>query len=93
MRDYELTVLYKGNLEEKELDHEIKNLQTTLEKGGVKIVSKKDAAKKSMAYEIKHAKEAYYIYMELSMEPTAVLGIEEKLRLTDTIIRHLLVVK
>ncbi len=91
MRDYELTVLAKGDLEEKELDKEIKALQTLLEKAGAKVKAKKDAQKRPLSYEIGRKREAYYVFMELQLEPKSVAEVENKLRLEDNLVRYLLV--
>ena len=93
MRDYELTILIKPELSEKDIDKEIKSLTSILEKAGAKILRKVDAAKKNLAYEVARFREAYYAYMELSLKPEDVSGVEQKLKLQDNIVRYLLVKK
>lgn len=93
MRDYELTILVKPDLTEKELDKEVKGLSDFLEKNGAKIKSKKDPEKKALAYEVGKFREAWYVFAELSVEPVAVAGVEDKLKVSDNVIRHLLVRK
>jgi len=83
MRDYELTVLVRATLGEKELGKEIKSLQTLLEKANAKIKSKKDPRKQTMQYEIGKSREAYYVYWELSLETDRVAEVESKLKLGD----------
>ncbi len=90
MRDYELTVLFKGDLEEKEVDKGVKNLSDLLTKIGAKIKSKKDPAKKVLAYEINKQRDAFYVYFEVSLEPANVLEMETKIRLMDNVLRHLI---
>lgn len=91
MRDYELTILFKPDLTEKELDKEVKLLSGLFEKNGAKIKSKKDPAKKILAYEIAKVREAFYVYFELELEGNKVAGIDEKLRLDENIIRYLFI--
>lgn len=93
MRDYEMTVLIKADLSEKDLDKEIKSLQTMLEKGKAKIKSKKDAEKKLMTYEIGHARQANYVFMEVSADPAEIAGFEQKMKVNDNIIRYMTIVK
>lgn len=90
MRDYELTVLLRPEISEKELDKEVKQLCELLEKQGAKVKSKKDAVKKSLAYEIAKYREASYVYFELEIGPDKVAGVDQKLRLSENIIRYLL---
>lgn len=91
MRDYELTVLLRPDISEKELDKEVKSLSELFEKQGAKVKSKKDPVKKSLAYEIKKYREAYYGYFVLSMAPDKVGELDKKLHLAENVIRYLLV--
>lgn len=90
MREYELTVLIKPDLTEKELDKEVKLLADFLEKNGAKIKNKKDPEKKSTAYPVAKFREAWYVFMELSLDSQTLVGIEEKIRVSDNVLRHLL---
>lgn len=91
MRDYELTVLLAPELAEKELDKEMKQLCSLLEKVGAKIKSKTDPAKRSLAYEIGNCREANYVFFELAMEPEKAIDTESKIKLDGAVIRYLLV--
>jgi small subunit ribosomal protein S6 len=93
MNNYELTILIKPDLGEKEVAKEAKNLADLLEKAGAKIIKKLEPAKKALAYEIKKLREAYYFYLELELKPEAVLAIDQKLKLQENTIRYLLVRK
>ncbi len=91
MREYELTVLLRPDLTEKELDKEMKLLTDLLSKNGAKVKSKKDAVKRTLAYPVAKQMQAYYVYLELEMDSDKVAGVDEKLRLEEKIIRYLLV--
>lgn len=83
----------KADLGDKDLDKEIKSLQTLLDKANAKIKSKKDASKKATAYEIGHAREAFYVYWEVSMDPAEVAGVDQKLKVNDNVVRYLIIKK
>lgn len=91
MNEYELTVLLTPDLAEKERDHEMKNLQTLLEKAGAKIKSKTDPIKKTLAYEIRKFREASYVFWELTIKPESVKSIEDALKVSDKVMRFMLV--
>lgn len=94
MRIYELTVLIKPDLGEKELAKAVKDLQSVLEKAGAKIKSRKDPAKRSLAYQIVKGgryREANYLYLEVESDPDKIGEIDKSLKLADNIIRYLLV--
>lgn len=93
MKDYELTVLVKPMLSDKELDKEVKLLFDLLSKAGAQVSTKTDPKKQNLAYEIAKLREAYYIFMELQLKPEAVTAVDQKLKLEDSVIRYLLVRK
>lgn len=83
MRNYELTVIL-----EKE---ETKVLTDLLAKNGAEVVKKNDPVKRDLAYEIKKKKQGYYVYFALKIKPEDVVGLDQKLKLQENIIRYLLV--
>jgi small subunit ribosomal protein S6 len=91
MNNYELTILLKPDLGEKEVIKEIKNLTDLLEKAGAKVSKKIEPAKKALAYEIKKFREAYYFYLELGLKPEGVAVVDQKLKLQENVVRYLLV--
>lgn len=93
MNDYELTILLRPDLAQKELDKEVKGVADLLEKIGAKVSKKTEPAKKSLAYEIKKCSEAFYTYFELNLAPSEVSGLEQKLKLQENILRYLIVKK
>lgn len=93
MRDYELTVLLAGDLDEKEVDKQMKLLTDLLTKTGAKIKSKTDPVKKMLAYELKKMREGFYVYFELEMPTDQVFEVDSKIKLMDNVIRYLLVSK
>ncbi len=93
MRDYELTVLLKPTLSDKELDKEVKGLSELLSKAGAKILRKDDPKKQNLAYEIAKAREAFYVFWEFNLAPVTVESLEQKLKLNENVIRYLLIKK
>jgi small subunit ribosomal protein S6 len=93
MRDYELTVLLKPELSDKELDKEVKGLAELLAKAGAKILRKDDPKKQKLAYVIAKKGEAFYIFLELNLKPEDVGEVEQKLKLQENLIRYLLIKK
>lgn len=93
MRDYELTMMLKPTLSDKELDKEVKSLSDLLSKAGAEVSTRTDPKKQNLAYEIAGCREAYYVFMELQTKPEAVAIIDGKLKQQENIIRYLLVKK
>lgn len=93
LRNYELTVLTSSDLEEKEVDKNVKVLTEIFASEGAKINKKSDPLKKSLAYEISKKREGFYVYFELELESDKVSDLENKIKLVDNVIRYLLVKK
>lgn len=93
MRDYELTVLFAGETGEKELDKGVKALAAHLTSVGAKVVSKRDPELRTMTYEMGKSKQAHYVFMEVSLPVDKIAEIENKIKLTQGVIRYLLVRK
>ncbi len=93
MRDYEITVLVKSDLEDKKMEAWLKSFEGLLDKAGGKIKGKIGNTKKNLAYEIKKKHEANYIYAEVTMGPDKVFDMEPILRNDDSVLRYLIVVK
>ena len=93
MRDYEITILLKSDLEDKKAVAWMKAFEALLDKSGAKVKGKIANAKRNLAYEIKKMREANYVYAEVEMSPDKVFDMEPILRNDDNILRYLIVVK
>ncbi|HEY3058327.1 MAG TPA: 30S ribosomal protein S6 [Chloroflexota bacterium] len=91
MREYELMVVLDPNLEEAAVDAintRIANLAT--QRGG-SVESVDNWGRKRLAYPISRYRDGVYILSRLKMPPTTAAEIERALKLTESVIRHLLV--
>lgn len=92
MRTYELVYIIKPNDEEvtNAIIAKFENLIKT--HGGV--IEKLDRwGKKRLAYEINDLTEGYYVLVHFTSEPPVVRELERVIKITDEVLRHLLVVK
>lgn len=92
-RTYELTVLLPANLlpdEVKAVSNSIRKLVTSA-KGDVS--KEENMGKKYLAYKIRKQEEALFVLFEFSVEPAALQAIERDVRLMDTVMRSLIVLK
>lgn len=93
MRDYEITILLKSDLEEKKATSWMKSFEGLLDKSGAKVKGKIANAKRPLAYEIKKMREANYVFAEVEMSPDKIFDMEPILRNDDSVLRYLIVVK
>jgi small subunit ribosomal protein S6 len=89
MNNYQLTFLIKNDLEEKARKELLDNMTKSL--GTVK---KEDLwGSRSLSYPIKHQTSAFYAHFEFETEPGEIPSLDKKLKLTEDIIRYLLIRK
>jgi small subunit ribosomal protein S6 len=92
MRPYELVVVLHPDLEI-DVDTPIAKLEKLI--AGVKgTITKRDNwGKKRLAYPVNKQQFGIYIYFELELEPEAVRPLDDQLRITEEVIRSLIVSK
>lgn len=93
MRDYEVTVLLKPSLSDKDLEKAVKEVETSVSKAGGKLNKEAKPVKRAMAYEIEKVREANYLYIETKMNSNEVSKVNELLRNDNNVIRFLIVVR
>ncbi|PIY79082.1 MAG: 30S ribosomal protein S6 [Candidatus Pacebacteria bacterium CG_4_10_14_0_8_um_filter_43_12] len=96
VRQYELTYLVPATLTSDELKQVETSVEKLVTKHKGKVVSSEAWGKKTLAYAIKvggkRHNEAVYYHLVLEFETTQTVDFEKDIFLTQTIIRHLLVI-
>jgi small subunit ribosomal protein S6 len=92
MRDYELTYIIKPDLDPAALAGVIERVSgfVTVEGGGT-IVKTNPWGLRQLAYPIRRYREGQYVFSLIQIEPTAMARIEQRLRMTEDVLRFLLV--
>lgn len=90
MRNYELVCLIQPDLDEAALNGVIDRVKGwVVETGG--SVDKVDMwGKRRLAYTIRKQRESNYVLFNLSLAPSASSALEQNLRYTETVMRHML---
>jgi small subunit ribosomal protein S6 len=90
MRNYELVCLIQPDLDETAVNGVIERVRGWVaEAGGV--VDKVDMwGKRRLAYVIRKHRDGNYVLFNLSMVPATTSALEQNLRYTETIMRHML---
>lgn len=87
MQKYSLTVLVKEKVSESDRN----GIFDALKKNFSTLTKEDLWGVRSLAYSIKHNDRAFYGYFEFEAEPKAVITLDKNIRLTEDIIRHLIV--
>ena len=92
LRDYELTIILKPDLDEAKLEARINAIsQFITDKGGA-VAEVQKWGKKKLGYPIKHSLEGVYVLFKCKLKPATGKELEENLRISEDVLRHLLIV-
>lgn len=90
MKQYELSVLFRPELEEN-IDEAISSVKSIIEQAGGTVTKEDNTGKKRLAYQINREDFAVYVYFDLDLPADAPLKISNTLNITETVMRYLLV--
>jgi small subunit ribosomal protein S6 len=91
VRDYELVYILDPDLSEEAVTGLMDRFKNLASSQGAEIRSQERWEKRRLAYEIKDKREGIYVVMELNASPDAAHEMERILKITDGVLRHLIV--
>lgn len=91
MRPYELMYMIQPTADEERLGAVSDRLQQTIGSLGGKIDKVMPPVRRRLAYEIEHHREGQYGVIEYSLPPSQARELERTIKLTEDILRHLVV--
>ncbi|MCA1646662.1 MAG: 30S ribosomal protein S6 [Chloroflexi bacterium] len=91
MRDYELMVVLDPNLDETAIEAMNARIETLVSQRGGTVQNVDTWGRKRLAYPIGRFRDGFYILSRVQLPPTAAVEIERALKLTESVLRHLLV--
>jgi len=90
MRNYEVMFILRPDLEDEALQAVTDKFRSIITSGGE--IRKEDVwGKRRLAYEIRRFREGYYVVIKFSATPDVVKELDRVLRISDEVIRHLIV--
>lgn len=90
MRKYELMYVLRPDLEQDALQAAQERFRTIITDGG-EITDYQEMGKRRLAYEINKIREGFYVLVKFQSNPDVVAELERVLKITDSVIRHLVV--
>lgn len=93
MNTYELTIVLAGSTPEPKQKAILDKIKKAVVDSGGKIDKEDSWGKKQLAYPIKHEKEGFYFFFEITLPPSHTNGIKRLIENDEQVARHLLVVK
>lgn len=91
LRRYELYVVLRPDLEDEELETAITRLNTFITSRNGLILGLERRGRRRLAYPIKHHLEGYDVLYDLLLPPPGPAFVENQLRLSEQVLRYLLV--
>jgi small subunit ribosomal protein S6 len=94
VRDYELMVVLDPNLDEAGIEALTTRIGNLVSQRGGSVESMENTApwgRRRLAYPIGRHRDGFYILSRLRLPPTGTSEIERALKLTESVVRHLLV--
>lgn len=94
MRPYELVIIFGPHIQGDELvDAQLEKVSEVITRNGGQIDNISKWGRRRFAYEIDGNTEGYYAVIDLSAEEETTRAVEHSLKISDDVIRHLLVRK
>ena len=92
MNKYESVVIINPNVEENAMKELIERFQTLINTDG-KVEKVSELGKKKLAYEVKKNKEGYYVVYDFEAKPSLIAELERNYRITDEVIKFIVIKK
>ena len=95
MREYEVTVVLKPDLEDEARSEVIGRIEGWLQPEGEETGEMKTDhwGQRSLAYPIRKYTEGYYLFYDMELDPSQISAIERNILYMDDVLRHLIVRK
>jgi len=91
LRTYELIFIVQPELEEEPLNALVDSVQQVMVDNGGEVQKVERLGRRKLAYAIKKRTEGHYVLVHASLELTAIRELERSLRLSEDVLRHMLV--
>jgi small subunit ribosomal protein S6 len=93
LRDYEVLYIVRADLDDDKVQDAVKRVNTLIERSGGTIDRTNLWGKRKLAYEVKHQKDGSYVLQDFQLAPERVPELESSLKITEEVLRHLIVRK
>lgn len=91
LRSYELIFIAQPELDEAGLNALTERVQQVMADNGGEVIKVEEMGRHKLAYPIQHQQEGYYVLIQAGLGRSAILETERSLRLSEDVLRYLLV--
>ncbi len=90
MRKYELVCIVQPDLDETAFNGVLDRVKGWVTEAGGSVDKVDVWGKRKLAYQIRKNREGNYVLFNLSLQPTTTAALEQNIRYTETVLRHML---
>jgi len=83
--------ILKPDIDEEHYAQEVSRFEELVRQEGGEVGEIEERGKRTLAYEIKHYDQGYYVLMNFSLNPQSLPRLEERFRLDDVVLRYQIV--
>ncbi len=91
MHNYEFTFIVHPDVEDEGMTGVVEKVSQFITGGGGQITNVNRWGRRRLAYPIRKQREGYYVLMHVQLDPQSINELERSLKLTEEVIRYLLV--
>lgn len=91
MRDYELVMIVSPEVADEAVPATVERVQSFITEQGGEVKEVDTWGRRRLAYPIDRFREGSYVVAQLSLQPETIKALEENLKLSEDVIRHLVV--
>ncbi|MEE8163866.1 MAG: 30S ribosomal protein S6 [Anaerolineae bacterium] len=91
MRNYEFTFIVHPDVEDEGITDVTEKVSQFIADGGGQVTNVDHWGRRRLAYPIQKQKEGYYVLLQVQLDPESINTLERNLKLTEEVIRYLLV--
>lgn len=93
MRDYELTIIVEPNTDAEGVTGVVEKVSQQVKGLGGEVASVNVWGRRTLAYPINRHREGTYVLFDLKMQTQTIVDLERTIKLTEQIIRHMVIAK
>ena len=91
MKNYELMVVFKPNLDSEEVNVAVEKLSATVSELNGKVESVEKVGRKKLAYDIDNYRDGFYVVSKIELAPENVKALKRNLKLNDNFLRDMII--
>jgi len=91
MHNYEFTFIVRADVEDEGRTGVVEKVGQFITDGGGQVSNVDHWGRRRLAYPIQKQREGYYVLMQVQLDPQSINELERNLKLTEEVIRYLLV--